>query len=281
MPTYDQLKVQAEAGGLVFYGDPLTRTRVDAEVTYTTQDTPTAMVTVFNPPDGFAANVRRGSLVRVSAGWNDAMGVVFAGTPVPDGVEIDADGRDTQVKIKIRPGNDAWRKAVSVVRRGQASYRDTVASIVTDMGLTVGDLDLSLAPTYLPRGYAWEGPAWRALRMLAASASCEIAFDGQTVHFIRVTKGVSSGLEVIPKFTQDSQGGNLIKSPKYTDKGLVFETIFDARIALGKRLALEFFDKFNGRQVRGTYVPTAVQHTFSSHGSSRTTRVTARFAGGL
>jgi hypothetical protein len=281
VPTYDQLRVQAEAGGLVFFGDPLTRTRVDAEVTYSVQETPAATVTVFNPPDGFAASVRRGSLVRVSAGWNGALGVIFAGTPVPDGVEVDADNRDVQVKIKIRPGNDAWRKAVSVVRRGQASYRDTVAGIVADMGLTLGELDLSLAPTYLPRGFAWEGPGWRALRTLAASASCEIAFDGTTVNFVRTAQGLSSNLESVPKFTQSSTGGNIIGSPKYTDKGLAFEVIFDPRVSLGRRIALEFYDKFNGRQVRGVYVPTAVQHNFSSHGTARTTRVTARFAGGL
>lgn len=281
MPTYDQLRVQAEAGGFVFSGDPETRTRVDFDYTMSSQEAPKATVTVFNPPDGFAAQVRRGTVVRVSAGWSGALSVVFAGSPVPDGVEVDGSGRDVEVKIKVTPGNDNWRKAVSHVRRGQAAYRDVVTSIITDMGLQVGDLDLSLAPTYLGRGYLWEGPGWRALRTLAASASCEIAFDGTTVNFFRVGKGLASNLENVPLFTQSSTGGNIIGSPKYTDKGLSFETLLDLRIGLGKRVALDFYDKFNGRQTKGLYVPTAVQHSGSSHGASRTTRVTARFSGGL
>ena len=281
MPRYDQLRVQAEAGGLLFEGDPQTRSRVDFDVTYDLGEAPKASLVVYNPPEGFASRVRRGSFVRVAAGWDGALGAVFAGTPAVDGVEISDTKADMTVTVKIVPGAEAWRKAISVGGRGQVSYEAAVRACISDMGLRVGVLDLSGAPTYLPRAAHFEGPGWRRLHTYARSAGAEVAFDGETVSILRPHVGVPPGRAEVPYFAQDNGAGALIGTPKHTDKGLTFETFFDTRIRLGHRVGLDYYDKFAGQNVRGVYTIRALQHTGSSHGDARTTRATARFVGGL
>ncbi len=278
---YEQLGVQAEVGNSVFVGDPTTLQRVDLEYTHVTGEAPKGSVTLTNPPDGFADMLHRDTFVRVSAGWQGALGVVFAGYPIKDGVELN-EGKDITLTAKVAPNTAAkWRRAVALSSRGQLSYSDAVNQLISDMALTVGTLDLSLAPAYLARGYTFDGPGWRGLRTLAASASAEIVFDGDTVSFIRPERGIPAGLEEIPYFSQKPETGNIIGAVKRTDKGLELTTFFDLRLRVGARVGFEWYDRFTGTDQKGVYVISALQHKGSSHGTDRTTQVTCRRAGSL
>lgn len=279
MTSYKDFIVQAEVGTLAFTGDPTTLSRVDFDYTHTTGEAPKGSVTVYNPPDGFAAALHRDTYVRMSAGWNRSLGAVFAGYPIKDGVEL-SEGKDISLTLKVAPNTAAaWRRAVSVSSRGQKSYQDAVTEVITGMGLQVGTLDLSLAPSHLARGFAFEGPGWRALRTLAASASTEVVFDGDTISLIRPDTGVPSGMEEIPLFSHDN--GNLIGPVKRTDKGLEITTFLDLRIRVGARVGFAWYDRFSGTDQRGVFVVSGLQHRGSSHGAERTTQVTCRRVGGL
>lgn len=279
MSTYQDFIVQAEVGLLAFTGEPDTLSRVDFDYTHSVGEAPKGSVTVYNPPDGFASALHRDTYVRVSAGWNRQLGAVFAGYPIKDGVEL-SEGKDVSLTVKVAPNTaESWRRAVAVSSRGQKSYTDAVSEVITDMGLKVGTLDLSLAPTYLARGFAFEGPGWRALRTLAASASTDIVFDGDTVSLIRPEIGIPAGMEEIPLFSHDK--GNLIGPVKRTDKGLEINTFMDLRIRVGARVGFAWYDRFAGTDQRGVFVVSGLQHRGSSHGAERTTQVTCRRAGSL
>lgn len=278
---YRQLSVQAEVGTDLFVADPTTRARIDFDLRHVLGETPEGSVTLYNPPDGFASALGRTSYVRVSAGWNGGMGVVFAGTPVKDGVKL-AESRDITLAIKVAPNAvDRWRRAVNLTSRGQKSYKDAVTECITAMGFQVGTLDLSQAPTYLARGLVFEGVGWRALQALAESANADVVFDDDTVHIIQPDKGLPSNLEEIPYFTQGTDTANVLETVTRTDKGLEITTFFDLRLKVGGRAAFAWYDRFTGKDMSGVFVITAVHHKGSSHGTDRTTRVTARYARAL
>lgn len=278
---YEKLRIQAEVGMDLFEADPQTRARIDFELKHALGETPEGSVTLYNPPDGFASVLNRNSFVRVAAGWEGNLGTVFAGTPPKDGVKL-SEGRDITLAIKVAPNAaDRWRRAVSLTSRGQKSYTDAVTDCITGMGFQVGTLDLSEAPAYLARGLVFEGPGWRALRTLAASANADVVFDGDTVHVILPDKGIPAGMEEIPKFSQAADEGNVIGSVERTDKGLEITTFFDLRLRVGGRAAFSWYDRFTGKDMNGVFVITGVHHKASSHGTERTTRVTARYARSL
>lgn len=278
---YENLRVQAEVGTELFEADPQTRARIDFDLKHVLGETPEGTVTLYNPPDGFGSVLNRSSFVRVSAGWEGKLGTVFAGTPPKDGVKL-TEGRDITLAVKVAPNAvDRWRRAVSLTSRGQKSYKEAVTDCITGMGFQVGTLDLSEAPTYLSRGMVFEGPGWRALRTLAASANADVVFDDETVHIILPDKGIPAKMEEIPKFSQSENEGNIIGSVERTDKGLEITTFFDLRLRVGGRAYFEWYDRFTGKDMRGVFVIVGVHHRGSSHGTERTTRVTARYARSL
>jgi hypothetical protein len=211
------------------------------------------VVEIFNPPLKMAKDllnppVGTGTFLSVVAHYeNVAPAVIFAGVPIPGGVELEKAGGDFRLVISALSGGTRFRDAaVRVGLRGRVLVRAAATFLANDAGWHIERNDIPPTLAY-PRGVSFGGSAAAALAKVAAYANCELRYgsgDGTGVDFISRDPTLLPNQTTAPEFS--TARGNLVETPTRNDEGMIsFKGLIVPGVAVGGQALLTYPDVLN------------------------------------
>lgn len=242
--------------------------RVDFKVDFKTDGKPAkATATIYNPPRQMMSDLLQGeaAFLSIEAGYLKRLGVVFAGKPARDGIEVERGDRgEVKLEIVAHAGGARYRSAAtSISRGGRQEAKALAADIATRAGYKVAKNQIGDSEIY-PRGFIFAGKASEALAQIAAFTQTELFIEGDTVSFLSPTPGRSS--EFVTSFSSKQENPNLVGTPVWTDKGLKFQGLLEPTLRPGDQVLVEFFDLSKGQFVRHRLSLREVSYKGSNYG---------------
>jgi len=124
---------------LVFGDERWTDLRVVFEISRSlTKHPDPAQITIYNLATKTRSGFYQGAPVRLTAGYRDAAGLIYAGTLT--GITPNRDGPDYAVALTCRDGDAAYQASVRRSYASAAPLDLVIKDLAASMGLTVGDL---------------------------------------------------------------------------------------------------------------------------------------------
>lgn len=243
--------------------------RVDFNVNFKSDGKPaSARVLLYNPPTRMISDLLRGerSFLSLEAGYLQRFGIIFAGIPTRDGVEVErASHGEVRLEITAHSGGARYRDAATSISLGG---RQVAAALAEDIarraGYVVDKNEIPDASIY-PRGFSFSGKTSEALAEIAAFTRTEVFIDGDRLSFLSLSQPRASQLSV-PLFSARQRNPNLVGTPTWTDKGLKFQGLLEPDLRPGKQVVVEFYDLTKDAWVKNRLVLREVQYTGSNYG---------------
>lgn len=256
--------------------------RVDFKVRFKADGKPPqAQVTIYNPPKRMISDLLRGedSFLSIEAGYLRRVGLIFAGKPIRDGVEIER-GQHGEVTLQVvaHSGGARYREATTGLSvGGRQSAKRLAEDVARRAGYVVGKNQIDTAKVY-PRGFSFSGKASAALAEIAAFTRTELFIDGDTINFLSVDADVLP-LEFVPVFSAKQDRPNLVGTPVWGDKGLKFQGLLEPNLRPGSQVVVEFYDLTKDAFVEHRVVLREVEYSGSNFGQGFTVSCVGKVVG--
>lgn len=241
--------------------------RVAFDVTQSRTSTPNeGRVSVYNlAPDTLNRLSARGAVLRLSAGYGDALGLVLSGDVPRGGVTVERVGADTVTRIELLDGGDRYRGGrVDLSWSGAVGGREVLRAVVDAAGYALtGGVPVEISALTWPAGLSLHGSTRAALDRVTTAAGLRWFVRDGALYLL--AEGAATGEPAV----RLSPGTGLIGSPAPVSGAggaegppagsLAVRVLLTPAIRPGRRVVVE------AEGYRGTLAVWSVRHNGDTH----------------